>query len=168
MNVEKWDTCEFEFVSGGSYDNPFTEVDLTATFTHEGGQTITVNGFYDGDNTWRVRFMPLEEGGWSFETTANDSALSGQSGALTCVAQTKDYLRGPIAAKGHHFFHADGSPRFLLSTRLSCHFSGPEVWGNAIQYLNDHRINRVFFIMGGVHGTVEQLYGEDRDFDRYN
>ncbi len=168
MNVEKWDTCEFAFTSESEYDNPFTEVDLTATFTHAGGQTIAVNGFYDGDHTWRVRFMPLEEGAWSFETASNDGALSGQSGELSCVAPTKDYLRGPISTKGHHFFHADGSPRFLLSTRLSCHWAEPEVWIDAIRYLKDHRINRVFFIMGGVHGIVEQLYGEDRDFDRYD
>lgn len=168
MNVERWDTCEFSFRSETEYDNPFTEVDIAAIFTHQKGRTIQVNGFYDGEKTWRVRFMPLEDGHWTFETTSNDVALNGQTGSLTGVPPTKDYLKGPIAAKGHHFFHADGTPRFLLSTRLSCHFAKPEVWQNAIRYLIEHRINRVFFIMGGVHGTVEQLYGEGRDYDRYS
>jgi hypothetical protein len=155
MNVERWDTCEFSFTTDTNYDNPFTEVDVTTVFTHEGGRTLQVNGFYDGDQTWRVRFMPVEEGDWTFETASNDAALNGQTGKLTGVPPTKDYLKGPISAKGHHFFHADGTPRFLLSTRLSCHFSGPKVWSNAIRYLIDHCINRVFFIMSGVHGTVE-------------
>ena len=168
MNVERWDTCEFAFRSETGYANPFTEVDLTATFAHEDGQTISVNGFYDGDQTWRVRFMPLKDGEWKFETASTDAALGGQSGELTCVPPTADYLRGPAHAKGHHFFRADGTPHYLLSTRLSCHWAEPEVWIDAIRYLKAHRITRVFFIMGGVHSTVEQLYGPDRDFDRYN
>src|SRR4030095_14823987 len=40
-----------------------------------------------------------------------------------------------------------------------------------IQFLKEHRINRVFFIMGGRHGTIKGLYGEGLsgpDFDSYN
>lgn len=168
MTIEKWDTCEFSFLSQTTYGNPFVDVDLTAVFTHENGRTIQVNGFYDGDQTWRVRFMPLAEGRWSFETASNDADLNGQSGELACVPPNQDYLRGPVHAQGHHFFRADGTPHYLLSTRLSCHWAKPDVWMDAIRYLKEHRITRVFFIMGGVHGTVEQLYGDGRDFDRYS
>jgi len=42
------------------------------------------------------------------------------------------------------------------------------VWQEAIDYLKAHRINRVLFIMGGVHGTVRDLYGEGPDFWRYD
>lgn len=167
MTIEKWDTCEFSFTSKTQYENPFTEVDLSATFTHANGRVITVHGFFDGDDTWRVRFMPLEEGDWTFDTRSNDAALNGQRGSLTCVPPTKDYLRGPVHTEGHHFFRADGSPHYVLSTRLSCHWAEPRVWMDAITYLKEHRITRVFFIMGGVHGTVDQLYGEGHDFDRY-
>jgi hypothetical protein len=58
--------------------------------------------------------------------------------------------------------------RFVLSTRLSCHWAEPSEWLEAIDYLKENRINRILFIMGGVHGTVEQLYGPDHDFDRYD
>ena len=114
MTVERWDTCEFSFSSETDYGNPFTEVDLTALFTHENGRTIQVNGFYDGDHTWRVRFMPLEDGVWTFETVSNDPALNGQTGSLTGVPPTKDYLKGPISAKGHHFFSCRWYPTVFV------------------------------------------------------
>jgi hypothetical protein len=44
------------------YANPFTDVTVDATFTSPSGQMFTVPGFYDGDQTWRVRFNPNEAG----------------------------------------------------------------------------------------------------------
>ena len=51
--------------------NPFTEVSLTATFTNsDTGKKITVDGFYDGDDTFRIRFMPMEPGTWTYTTAS--------------------------------------------------------------------------------------------------
>lgn len=169
MNVERWDTCEFAFRATDSYTNPFRDVELVVTFTHEpSGRAITVNGFHDGDATWRVRFMPTELGAWRYTTASTDPGLNGQTGGLECVKPVKPYLHGPLACRGYHFFHADGTPRFLISTRLSCQFAAPEIWARVIPFLQAHRINRVFFIMGGVAGTLRDLFGEGPDFDRYN
>ncbi|MBE3135145.1 MAG: hypothetical protein IMZ55_16890 [Acidobacteria bacterium] len=35
-------------------------------------------------------------------------------------------------------------------------------------FLKAHRINRVFFMMGGVAGFFKDLYGDEGDFSRYN
>ena len=35
-------------------------------------------------------------------------------------------------------------------------------------FLKAHRINRVFFMMGGVAGSFKDLYGDEGDFSRYN
>lgn len=35
-------------------------------------------------------------------------------------------------------------------------------------FLKAHRINRVFFMMGGVAGSFKDLYGDGGDFSRYN
>jgi hypothetical protein len=169
MDIERWDTCEFSFAATGNYANPFRDVALDATFTHPAsGRSIAVNGFYDGGSTWRLRFMPAELGDWSYTTTSADSGMDGRTGRFTCVEPTKSYLHGPLQTQGHYFCHADGTSRFLLSTRLSCHLEPPEVWQEAIEYLSAHGINRVLFIMGGVHGTVKCLYGEGPDFWRYD
>ena len=175
MDIQRWDTCEIELTGSQTYGNPFREAELTANFTHvETGSSIVADGFYDGGATWRLRFMPTRPGTWRYATASNDPGMDHQEGSFTCVEPSESYLRGPITARGHHFFHADGTPRLLLSTRLSCHWNDPEVWQEAIDYLSAHHINRVLFIMGGVHGTVRQLYGpgskegEAPDFWRYD
>ncbi len=169
MKIERWDTCEFSFEASEEYENPFTDVELTGTFTHaQSGETITVNGFYDGGSTWRVRFMPTEPGEWSCVTKSTDPGLDGKAGEVVCVEPTKPYLHGPLRAKGYHFCHDDGTYRFLISTRMSCPYTSPEVWKRMVDFLKAHGINRVFFIMGGIGGTVKELYGDGPDFWRYN
>jgi len=169
MKVERWDTCEISLAGSKAYENPFRDVEITCSFKHrESGKSIVVNGFYDGRTTWRVRFMPAELGEWSYVTKSSDPGMDGKTGEITCIEPAKPYLHGPLQAKGHHFFHADGTPRFLISTRMSCPYASPEVWKRMIDFLKAHRINRVFFIMGGISGTVKELYGDGLDFWRYN
>lgn len=174
MDIQRWDTFEIAHQAQNQHIYPFRFVDFTGTFTHlQSNQSIQINGFYDGDSTWRMRFMPTELGAWRYTTASNDPGLDGQQGHFTCVEATASYLHGPVSTRGFHFFHADGTPRLLLSTRLSCHFCPPDEWAEAIEFLKAHDINRVLFIMGGVHGTVHQLFGETKegeapDFFRYN
>lgn len=169
MDVERWDTCEIALDAAGSYPNPFTDVGVDATFTHESsGKSIAVGGFFDGGSVWRIRFMPTEPGTWQYVTRSQDPGLDGQSGVVTCVPPLKPYLHGPLLTDGHHFRHADGTRRLPISTRFSCQFASPSVWIRLIKFLKEHRINRVLFIMGGIHGTVRELYGPGPDFSRYN
>lgn len=169
MVIERWDTWEIAFNSSRNYGNPFQDVGLTGTFIHEEtGKSITVNGFYDGKSTWRIRFMPNEIGEWHYKTQSNDPDISGKEGQIICVKPTKLYLHGPLKAKSHHFFHADGTPKFLISTRMSCVYSTPDVWSEIINFMKKYRINRVLFMMGGVAGTIKELYGSGLDFWRYN
>jgi hypothetical protein len=169
MNVELWDVFEASFAASKTYSNPFRDIGLEATFVHAGsGREIAVDGFYDGDSTWRVRFMPTERGAWKYKTKSKDKGLDGKEGGFDCVAPSKPYLHGPLLMDGYHFRHADGTPRFLISTRLTCHFGSPSVWEKVVDFLVENRINRVFFMMGGRHGTFESFYGEGGDFWRYN
>ena len=41
---------------------------LSAEFTAPSGERHTVAGFWDGSDTWRVRFSPPEIGTWSYVT----------------------------------------------------------------------------------------------------
>lgn len=160
--VERWDTYEVSFV-GGRYANPFRDASLSATFAHESGRTIKLNGFYDGGTTWRIRFMPVELGRWTYVTESTDPVLKGKTGTIICRAPQKPFLHGPIRANGFHFIHADGNRRFLISTRLSCQFANPSAWSGVIDLLKKAQINRVLFMMGGVHGQIKLLYGDNGD-----
>ena len=63
-NVEKW--CIYEVSANGSKEgNPFVEYYIKGTFSGK-SETVEVDGFYDGDGTYKVRFMPSFEGVYTF------------------------------------------------------------------------------------------------------
>ncbi|HTM48388.1 MAG TPA: DUF5060 domain-containing protein [Bryobacteraceae bacterium] len=160
VHAARWDTVELTF-RGGRYANPFRDARISAVFTHQSGRSIGTEGFFDGDQTWRIRFMPLETGRWSYSTRSSDPALNGRSGAVIADKPPLPYLHGPLRADGLHFIHADGTRPFLVSARLSCQFADPQVWPGVLSFLNSHRINRVLFMIGGINGQFPELYGPD-------
>ena len=64
---------EWAFRSESGYAAPFADVHLDAMFTAASVRTATMPAFYDGDDTWRVRFNPDEVGRWTFRTVARVS-----------------------------------------------------------------------------------------------
>jgi hypothetical protein len=112
--VERWNVFEVE-LKGPSAGNPFMDVDLSATFAHDSTQ-IEVNGFYDGDGTYKIRFMPTQTGEWSFITQSNVNKLDKQKGSFTCVPATGQN-HGPVqVANTFHFKYDDGTPYFPIGT----------------------------------------------------
>ena len=77
--------------------------------------TITVNGFYDGDGVYRVRFSPPFEGSWTYTTRSNEAQLDGKSGSFTATAPTNSN-HGPVESQGFRLVHADGTPYFSVGT----------------------------------------------------
>ena len=121
--VPKWDRLELVFKSSSAYENPFQDCKLTATFVSPSGKTNSVDGFWDGGRTWRVRFSPGQPGHWTYRTWCSDfgnDGLDNQSGEFICsapVGLTRFDQHGPVrlAADHRHFEHADGTPFFWLA-----------------------------------------------------
>ena len=68
-SVEKWGMQE-SVCKGTSTGNPFTERQIRGCF--QGAQeTVWVDGFYDGDGVYKVRFMPSFEGEYTFRVEGN-------------------------------------------------------------------------------------------------
>ena len=102
--VEKWGCAELTF-RHKTKKNPF-DVTLEATFTN-GDKSLTVKGFYDGDDTFRIRFMPTIEGQWSYTTRSSERPLNRQRGVITATAPSADN-HGPVEVDGLAFRYADG------------------------------------------------------------
>lgn len=112
--VEKWDTFELS-LDGPADGNPFTDVELTAEFSNN-GKTMSTTGFYDGDGTYRVRFMPDTEGTWSYKTASNVSELDDATGSFQCTPPSEGN-HGPVhVADTYHFSYADGTPFSNIGT----------------------------------------------------
>lgn len=113
-SVEQWGLFEVS-LKGPSSGNPFQEVTLKADFSRE-HRAVQVKGFYDGDGTYRIRFMPDMQGEWTYRTTSSAPALDGQTGRFTCTPPTAEN-HGPVTtAHRYHFVHADGTPYFPFGT----------------------------------------------------
>jgi hypothetical protein len=113
-SIEQWGLFEAEF-GGPSAGNPFTEVDLKAEFI-SGDKRVEVPGFYDGEGSYKVRFLPEEQGEWTFKIQSNATELDGQSGSFTCTAPANNN-HGPVRVRNtFHFAYTDGTPYFPFGT----------------------------------------------------
>lgn len=114
--------CELIFTSTIAYDNPLQDTSLQVTILSPSGSARTIDGFWDGDTTWRARFLADEQGTWSYTTTCSDPANTGlhsQSGTLVYEAPapaTRFEQHGPLRVSDNrrYLVHADGTPFLWL------------------------------------------------------
>jgi hypothetical protein len=112
--VPQWEVFELS-LQGPSSGNPFTDISLGATFAL-GHRTVSVNGFYDGAGTYKIRFMPDTLGAWSYTTTSATPELDGKTGSFACIAALPG-AHGPVHVRNtQHFAYADGTPFFPFGT----------------------------------------------------
>ena len=144
--VERWGCHEIE-LKARTASNPF-DVKLSARFTL-GDRTITVSGFYDGDDTWRIRFMPPCEGQWRYVTSSSLPALRSKKGAVECVAP-QEGNHGPVCAEGTRFVYADGTPYNPVGTTSYdwMHVPGdrPQRTLKSLSESGFNKIRRLFFL----------------------
>jgi hypothetical protein len=114
QSVERWGVYEIT-LAGPSTGNPFVDVRLGGHFRY-GNRVVDVEGFYDGEGTYRIRFMPDEVGRWTYTTTSNAPALDGKSGAFTAMAASAGN-HGPVRVRyTTHFGYEDGTPYVPIGT----------------------------------------------------
>jgi hypothetical protein len=123
-NVGIWMKFEKEFVSNKSYNNPLYDVTkFTISFVSPSGRTKQINGFWDGEKKWKVRFCPDEIGTWYFISYCSDKKNAGlhkQKGSFKCVANKSNldiYKKGVITRpKGEYYLsYSDGTPFFWVA-----------------------------------------------------
>lgn len=169
ITVEKWHTFEHTFKSSKEYDNALYDVNsFKIIFTSPSGRIKNLNGFWDGGDSWKVRFCPDEIGQWGFIcecSDKNNSGLNGQKGSFMCVANTSAYeiyQRGVIVhPKGeYHMTYSDGTPFFWVACTA---------WNGALRsqkkewdyYLNHRKTNGYSVIQF----VTTQWRGCDKDRD---
>ena len=120
QDVDIWSRFEKEFRSSRHYDNPLYDVKFNVRFISPTGREKNIRGFWDGSQSWKVRFMPDEKGVWKWVTQSSDKSDTGlheQTGSFSCsdpVSRSDIYQKGAIirAPGMYHLQHADGTPFF--------------------------------------------------------
>ena len=140
--VECWGRFEIK-LPGPVEGNPFADVDVFATFRHD-GSAVKVRGFYAGDGTYVIRFMPDTLGEWTYETSSEQAALDGHTGAFVCTPPAAGN-RGPVrTAEGSRFIYADGSPYYPFGTTAYAWIHQPERLREAtLRTLADAPFNKI-------------------------
>ncbi len=155
-DVPKWSRFEAAFESKANYENPPQEASLEALFTSPAGQTVKVLGFWDGKNTWRIRFAPNAVGKWTYTTTcsdANNTGLHNQKGEFTCTDAAGDnrfQKHGPIRVSpdGRYLMHEDNTPFFWLADTAwnGALHSTPADWDTYIKERTRQKFTAVQFV----------------------
>lgn len=162
MTVKTWVAQELEFTSSKTYLNPFEDVDIEAVFTC-GNKKLTIPGFWDGGNTWRIRFSLSKEGIWDYTINCTDKENKGLTaqGTVECVKYDGDleiYKRGFLKTKPHtrYFMYNDGTPFFYLGdthwTFCREEFDSPGDYAGDIKceshfkYIVDKRVEQGFTV----------------------
>ncbi|MEW1956461.1 DUF4038 domain-containing protein [Kineococcus sp. NPDC059986] len=117
-----WSPHEIALTADTPHSDPYTAVDVWATFTHESGRTVRRPAFWDGGSTWRVRFAsPGLTGRWTWESAASvdDAGLAGLTGTVDVAGEGNGVFGRHgfwrMSDEGRHLVHADGTPAFLAA-----------------------------------------------------
>lgn len=122
-DIRQWRVAEFAFISEETYSDPFSGSVVSAVFVGPDGTEYTVPGFYDGGNTWRIRFTPTMPGEWRYKTVCintEDAGLHGKEGKFTAASAEGDnplYVHGGIlkvSSNKRYLTYSDGTPFFWL------------------------------------------------------
>lgn len=176
----KWEIFEL-VLKGSSLGNPFVNTQLTAEFKN-GNKSIKPEGFYDGEGVYKIRFMPDEEGTWTYTTKSNQPELDRKKGSFTCTPAKKN-IHGPVKVRNiYHFGYADGTPFFPFGTTVyEWSFQGKELKNQTITTLKTAAFNKVrmlaippyksTYLEGPNKMSIFPFEGTERsnfDFSRFN
>ena len=78
MPLHTWQKKELTFTSDRSFQNPYTDIRVWVDLRGPGFDK-RVYGFWDGDNTFKVRVLATAPGRWTW-TSGSDPQTAGLSG----------------------------------------------------------------------------------------
>jgi len=110
QTVEQFGFHEMSFKATGKYKNPYKDLQASAVIRRPDGTRRTLDLFWDGSDTWKMRISPDLVGQWRFRVRCADEGLNGQRGQFTCVRSQRKGSIQPMAGFSHHFAYQDGTP----------------------------------------------------------
>ncbi len=112
-NFLQWEPFEMWFTRHNLPANPYLAEPIFAHFVAPNGQDYRIEGFWDGDSTWGIRFSLTQLGNWNYYVFEKDSSLIAQ-GTLECTASNLHGFLRINPQNPHQFMYSDGTPFFLM------------------------------------------------------
>ncbi len=114
--MQQWQVKELKFSTNEIPEKPFDQV-FGAVFMHEGGKTLKVPGFYNGEQEYLIRVSLLETGKWTYITYSNIFDLANKTGSISVQPKNKTKQHGAVTISPTNkqgFSYEDGTPYFAL------------------------------------------------------
>ena len=147
--VERWNVFEAA-CRGEKAGNPFTDYTIHGTFKSR-SETKSVDGFYDGNGTYKVRFMPSFAQEYHFEIYGNFSDIKYDGDFTVSPASCNNH--GPVhVSHTYHFAYEDGTPYFPFGT--TCYvweLQNEELQQKTLETLKNSPFNKVRFCIFPKH-----------------
>ena len=150
--VEKWGTLEVA-VKGPKEGNPFCDQWIKGTFECK-NEKKTVDGFYDGDGVYKVRFMPSFVDTYTFKIESSFQTESAEevSGSFEAVAPSADN-HGPVRVAGTYYLaYEDGKPYHCIGT--TCYvwnLQNEKLQEQTLKTLEENAFNKIRFCIFPKH-----------------
>lgn len=185
--VRRWEVFEISLIANEKSINPYQSI---STDSDEGalkvefrglsgeakGKSMTVFGFWDGGQQWKVRFAPPETGVWEYATASDDKGLNSKRGRFEVVEwQETERMMNPSArgliqvrkggVQGGRFFqYADGTP-FLWIADTWWNWTNRKIEFSSYTSLVDDRAAKGFnvgqlFVAANGWGSESSLLDE--------
>lgn len=147
--IEKWGAFEAA-VHGRMDGNPFVDYNIKGLFIHK-NEKKQVEGFYDGDGIYKIRFMPSFTGSYTFDISGSFSPESYQ-GTFECVNPTGNN-HGPVrVANMYHFEYEDGTPYYSIGTTCYAWTHQPvPLQEKTLETLKNSAFNKIRFCVFPKH-----------------
>ena len=142
QDVEQWHRFEIALPCSLKA-NGFKYVNVSATFVSK-DTTYTVAGFYDGDNTFKIRFMPQKTGSWNYTTKSNIPDLNNKKGSFECITPTGENHGIVRVSNTYNFKYADGKQYYPFGTTAYAWTHMPnDVQEKTLKTLKNSRFNKL-------------------------
>jgi hypothetical protein len=167
-DMPKWSTFEISLEASQQYANPYAAgPTLTAVFAGPGGVTKSVSGFWDGGNSFKIRFTPTAVGPWSYQVSSSDAGMNGKTGSVDCVAPNAGrhgFLR--VDVKHPYSFVWDDGTRYFMWGQTYYDFVisalANDHWKTSIKKNADYGMNKI-----RMHVYAQTFYKPDVEFNGY-
>jgi uncharacterized protein DUF4038/concanavalin A-like lectin/glucanase superfamily protein/uncharacterized protein DUF5060/collagenase-like protein with putative collagen-binding domain len=164
-DVIQWEPHELSFTATNTHD--WDDFPIQVTFEHTASaDTITLDGYWCGGNTWKVKYALTKTGNWTWLSFSGDSGLNGHSGSINCIVPSTSQIDGnpnyrghlKVSGNGRYLEYTDGIPFFWLGDtvwNISCHRCGlgPEHGNtnnsNFYTYIEDRKSKKFTVIQVG-------------------
>lgn len=102
-------------VPSSAYKSPWDDATLTVTFAAPSGAQVVVGGFYYGQNTWKVRFVPAEVGRYTWKSEFADAfGTLADAGELSVVESKEQGFVRIYEPNRFRWVFDDGTPYYPI------------------------------------------------------